>query len=122
MKTTIEELDGKYTMFLDNSPVLVIDKVQKVPVCRWQVYGPMNLDQAIEMMRGFVHVIALMDSLAEDRTEPGEPVAADEDESTETVVRPRVGRTSNRRTSKPVDRELGKRRLEAFINRPKKGR
>ena len=52
--------NGRYTLFVDGSPVVVIDWLHGVRVCRWQVYGPADLDRAVALMEGFFHLAALI--------------------------------------------------------------
>jgi len=54
--------DGTYTLYVDQTPVAKIDWWNKtnVRVCRWMVHGPADLSMSIAMMRGFLHLTALL--------------------------------------------------------------
>ena len=61
LETHIEDLGGGvYELYVGNTAVVKIDWVNGVRQCRWQVYGPADLDRSIAMMTGFLHLTALI--------------------------------------------------------------
>lgn len=52
--------DRCYTLYVGESPSVVIEWQYGVRVCRWQVYGPVPLEHAMCLMEGFLHLAALI--------------------------------------------------------------
>ena len=64
---------GVYTLYVEGSPVVVIDWLHGQRVCRWQVYGPADLDRAVALMEGFFHLAALIGQEPRRVAPPAEP-------------------------------------------------
>lgn len=61
IETRIDDLgNGVYELWVGNAPVVKIDWLNGVRQCRWQVYGPSDLDRSIALMKGFLHLTALL--------------------------------------------------------------
>lgn len=59
--TSIEEFgNGVYELTVDGASVVKIDWLHDQRVCRWQVYGPADLDRSVALMKGFLHLVALI--------------------------------------------------------------
>jgi hypothetical protein len=63
-ETTIEaEGDGCYGLYLDGALVVHIGPTYANPLhreCHWKIYGPLGLDKSIALMKGFLHLTALL--------------------------------------------------------------
>lgn len=58
-----EEGDGKFAIYMGNSRVVWIGPTYANPShreCHWEIRGPMNLDQAVAVMKKFLHLTALL--------------------------------------------------------------
>lgn len=71
--------DGAYTLNVDGSPVVKIDWLHGQRVCRWQTYGPADLDRSIALMKGFLHLTALLGN--ENRASLSPPAIPEKDSS-----------------------------------------
>ncbi len=74
--------DGTYTLNVDGSPVVKIDWLSGQRVCRWQTYGPADLDRSIALMKGFLHLTALLGN--ENRASLSPPAVLEKDSSSTT--------------------------------------
>lgn len=85
--------DGTYTLNVDGSPVVKIDWLSGQRVCRWQTYGPADLDRSIALMKGFLHLTALLGN--EKRVHASQPAALENDgKSTKSTKEERKWQTS----------------------------
>jgi hypothetical protein len=77
-KPSIEDHgNGVYTLHVDGSPVAKIDWLYGQRICRWQVHGYVDLDRAVALMNGFLHLTALLGN--ENRASLSPPAALEKD-------------------------------------------
>lgn len=83
LETTIEdEGDGKYSLYVGGSRVVHIGPTYMNPnsrMCHWAVYGPLDIDQSIAIMKGFLHLTALLGN--ENRANTNPPATSEKDSS-----------------------------------------
>lgn len=99
-----EHGNGTYTLTVDGSPVAKIDWLYGQRICRWQVHGYVELDRAIALMKGFLHLTALLGN--ENRASLSPPTALEKDF---TPKRKQNGNKTERQPQSASPRGLGHR-------------
>lgn len=93
-----EHHNGDVTLYVENSPVVKIETIHGVRQMRWQIYGPCDLHRSVAIMKGFLHLTALLGN--EDRAIVRQPAASENDDTTPLEKRKWQTRKTTRR-SKP---------------------
>ena len=75
-----DEGDGKFGLYINNTRVVWIGPTFANPKhreCHWEVRGPMDLDRSIAIMKGFLHLTAIVAN--GERAHAGQPANLEND-------------------------------------------